>query len=663
MIYDCTNDNQNKNLLNYIDFYSPLEEFKGLNYKIKAFGGINNKLDIDNIPLPGPFTGKFQLTDESVRAGAGVGIGKTGYVGGFVDYNFQSGQIGLGAEFQALNFLSGEGIAHYNWEDDIMDVKLSLGVFDQNIDLVHFEVKDVAHNTIGRGIDEIRNGVDNFIQHVSPEERYKRGLIEEVRNDANNVKDIHGLRDVISKVGENEILIKGNEALYACHQATAQYLDILDNKVNKNTLDIQRHEFILGRHEERLNMHDKILANHENRLNYHDQVLAVHKAMLSRHEMRLNRHEQILNNHENRLNQHDRILAVHSAILSKHEIRLNRHEQILNIHENRLNQHDRILAVHSSILQDHEQKLNMHASAINELYHITNKHSEILNAHGAKINELDHRMFNAENNIVILGKEIDLHSKILSNHDEILRRHDENIQDLYEISNNQQIQLKIHNDIINEHQISIVKLLYGYNGLKERIENDEKVINELGDTISKVINYSVETRDIVDGLTYQTQIHNDLIVQNQNDIVNINKVLEEHWDFIINQSSMLKEIINTVNSQGNILLLHESQIKELQKSMKKIEEDIKNIHGILKNFDERLKKVEKEIEKMKIEYKMDRINDNVNKKVEKLIDKVNTFNDEQLVDFIKCIYIALSTGNYNLAKVEEIVNNILNLRI
>ena len=72
----------------------------------------------------------------------------------------------------------------------------------------------------------------------------------------------------------------------------------------------------------------------------------------------------------------------------------------------------------------------MHASAINELYTITNRQNEILNIHGKKLNELDERMFNAENNIVILGKQIDCHAKILSNHDEILRRHDEKIEDL-----------------------------------------------------------------------------------------------------------------------------------------------------------------------------------------------------------------------------------------
>ena len=502
-----------------------------------ALDGSKYSFGINDIPLGGPFTGKFSISNENVRVGAGVGISDVGYAGGFLDYDFESGQLGVGAEVQVLDCLSAEGIARYNWDDDVINVKASVDIFDQKIDLVNLELKDVAHNTIGKGIDNIRHGIDDFIQHVSPEEREKRRAIEDIRNDAQNIHDFHGLRDIVNKVGENELLVKGNEAMFELHQATANYLQDLDNRTTQNTRDIQRHEYILQKHEDRLNEHDKILANHENRLNRHDRILQVHSAILSNHEKRLNRHEQRLNIHEQRLNRHDRILQVHSAILSNHEKRLNRHERILNIHENRLNEHDRILSIHGSILRDHEQKLNMHASAINNLYDITNQHGQILNIHGKKLNELDERMFNAENNIVLLGKEIDLHSKILANHDEILKNHDESIHELYDITRDQQIQLKIHNNIINEHQKEIVKLNYNYNDLKERVERDEKVINDLGKEVSKVINFSVDTRNIVDGLSYQTQIHKDLIIQNQNDIHDIYKELGNQADYIIAQGN------------------------------------------------------------------------------------------------------------------------------
>ena len=651
------------------------DDFLHPNLPIKA--GLGNKtfqldnilegpkcsFEIENIPLGiGPMTGKFKISDENIRVGAGAGVGKLGYVGGFLDYDFESGQLGVGAEVQFLKGLSAEGLASYNWENDSINVKASLDILDQKIDLVNFEVKDVAQNTVGKAIDNIRNGVDDFIKHVSPEERAKQRFVEELKNDAQNVRDIHGLRDVINKMGENDLAMRGNEAMYQLHYAELNYLAELDHQVNQNTEDIKRHEAILANHENRLNEHDKILANHEKRLDHHEKVLQVHSAILSNHEKRLNRHEIILNNHEKRLNQHERVLQVHSAILSNHEKRLNRHETILNIHENRLNEHDRILSFHGSILRDHEEKLNIHASAINNLYNITNQHGQILNLHSNKLNELDERMYNAENNINILGKEVDVHSKILANHDEILKTHDESINELYGITRDQQIQIKIHNDILNEHQMEIVKLIYNYNDLKKRIENDEKIINDLGVEVSKVINFSVDTRNIVDGLSYQTQIHKDLIIQNHNDIVNVYKELENQADYIITQGNFLKEIANEVYYQKNILQQHEEKIFELQKFVKNMAKDIKNIYEILSNFDKRLSNVEREVNNIKVTIEMKDIKNKVENKVEKLVDKISTFNDNQLVDFIKCMYILLKNDDYNLVKVEEIVKNILILK-
>ena len=638
------------------DFIHPsIPEFKGQlgNKKFQVdstLDGPRCSFEIDDIPLGiGPMTGKFKISNENVRVGAGAGVGKLAYVGGFLDYDFESGQLGVGAEVEFIKGLSAEGLASYNWENDSINFKASLDVFDQKIDLVNFEVKDVAQNTVGKAIDNIRNGVDDFVKHVSPEEKAKQRFAEELKNDARNVRDIHGLRDVINKMGENELAMKGNEAMYQLHYAELNYLNELDHQVNQNTEDIKRHE--------------AILVNHENRLNDHEKVLQVHSAILSNHEKRLNRHEVILNNHEKRLNQHERVLQVHSAILSNHEKRLNRHETILNIHENRLNEHDRILAFHGSILRDHEEKLNSHAAAINNLYNITNQHGQILNLHAEKLNELDERMYNAENNINILGREVDVHSKILANHDEILKNHNESINELYGITRDQQIQLKIHNDILNEHQMEIVKLIYNYNDLKKRIEDDEKIINDLGIEVSKVTNFAVDTRNIVDGLSYQTQIHKDLIIQNHNDIVNVYKELENQADYIIAQGNYLKEIANEVYYQKNILHQHEEKIRELQKFVKNMANDIKNIFEILSNFDKRLSNVEKEINNIKVTMELKDIKNKVENKVEKLVDKINTFNDNQLVDFIKCIYLLLRNGEYNLVKVEEIVKNILVLKL
>ena len=185
----------------------------------------------------------------------------------------------------------------------------------------------------------------------------------------------------------------------------------------------------------------------------------------------------------------------------------------------------------------------------------------------------------------------------------------------------------------------------------------------MGKEVSKVINFSVDTRNIVDGLSYQTQIHKDLIIQNQNDIHDIYKELGNQADYIIAQGNYLKEIANQVSILQNILQQHEEQIKELQKFAKNITQDIKNIYGILNDFDERLSKVEKEIDNMNIKIKLNNIQNKIENRIEKLVDKVNTFNDNQLVDFVKCVYMALGSGNFNLQKLEEIVNNIITLKL
>ena len=111
--------------------------------------------------------------------------------------------------------------------------------------------------------------------------------------------------------------------------------------------------------------------------------------------------------------------------------------------------------------------------------------------------------------------------------------------------------------------------------MKKRIENDEKIINNLGAEVAKVVNFSVETRNIVDGLSYQTQNHKDLIVQNHNDVVNIYKELENQADYIIAHGTFLKEIANEVYYQREILQLYEKKILELQKFVQNMAKESK----------------------------------------------------------------------------------------
>ena len=283
--------------------------------------------------------------------------------------------------------------ANYDWNQDKLDLKLSLNVFDNKFDLFNVEVRDLSQNLMGKPLDTIVNSVEGFYNHVSPQVRERKNKIDELRQQAGNVRDFGGLSDLIRQAGENEIIMKGNEASYQIHMATANFLGNLNQQVNINTENIIRnaqkldeHEDWLKRHDEQIHQHSLQIADHENRLNQHDKIISAHSKLLACHEKRLNQHEHTLN--------------MHSKLLAVHEQRLNRHEAILNNHEKRLNQHESILNLHGSILRNHEDRLNQHAKAINDLYSIANEHNKILNLHGQKINELDERMFNAEKNIL-----------------------------------------------------------------------------------------------------------------------------------------------------------------------------------------------------------------------------------------------------------------------
>jgi hypothetical protein len=192
MLYNNTGDK----IEDCIDPLNPLEPPKP---KISA-----------QIPIGGAFTGKFSLSEEEIRVGAGVGIGETGYVGGYVNYDFEKGQFGLGAEAEAFGGnLKGEALAGYDWENDKLDFKLSATLFDNKIDLVNFEAKDVAHNLIGKPLDDMVNGIQGIYNHISPQAREYANFVSDLRNKADEVRDIGGLGDIIRLAGENESKMKG----------------------------------------------------------------------------------------------------------------------------------------------------------------------------------------------------------------------------------------------------------------------------------------------------------------------------------------------------------------------------------------------------------------------------------------------------------------------
>ena len=608
------------------------------------------------IPISGPLTGKFKYSEDEVRVGLGAGVGKAGYVGGFVNYDMKTGQVGVGAEAEAFGgIVQGEALAGYNFQEDKLDLKLSASILDNKIDIVNFEVKDIAHNMIGKPLDALANTAESFYNHVSPQARANAAFVNDLREIAGNVKDISGLSDIIRFAGENEDKMKGSLASFQLIKATNNYLVQLDDRVSTNTRNIAinsqridfQHEWI-KQHDIELKKQAKQIAIHDIRLDLHDKILAIHTNILNCHEKRLNEHEYLLN--------------VHSKMLAAHESRLNRHEAILNTHEKRLNQHENILNFHGTVLREHEARLNQHAAAINNLFSIAKDFNKILNIHGQKINELDERMFYAEKNIVALNKQVNIHSEILSQHGEILQTQGQCIKELYDVANGQQIQLNQHEQLINAHQTAIVELCYDFHGLKDRVNKDEKVINRIGEELSKVINYSIDTRNVVQGLSQQTQIHRDLIVQNYESIKEVKEELRNQAKFILYQQEFMKDIAKQVDLQWLIIEQHDKEIKELTQFVNVLSNEIENIHNEIDDLKNKINNIEKkmtvEIEKQ-MKYKQEK--KEIEERVNKLIDTVDNFDDNKKWDFIKCMYIAINMGVYNLQQMEIVVKNILKI--
>ena len=84
----------------------------------------------------------------------------------------------------------------------------------------------------------------------------------------------------------------------------------------------------------------------------------------------------------------------------------------------------------------------------------------------------------------------------------------------------------------------------------------------MGETISKVINYVANTQSIVDGLCYTSQLHDNLIFQNHNDIIELKKEIENQRDYLLSRNEILKDLIKEINHQRAILRLHDESIKK-----------------------------------------------------------------------------------------------------
>ena len=562
---------------------------------------------MENIPITTGMTANFKITDENARVGVGTGNSNTLYAEVYGEVNWEKGNISVGGEIKFCKHFSTDVSAGYNFSEDTLNLKLQFKAFGVKINLIEWEFKDIAHNTIGRCLDSYVDSLDVMYKSISLTERERQQKAIAIKNKVDEgIQDIEALKEIININGENE-KIKSIESSYHLQRGVVKYFGHLENNINQNRNDIERHYDLTKNFGIRLGIQE-------------GRIIKV----------------------ENRLSGVENSLIIHDRIIHEYERRINRMETIFNIHENRLNEHDRILTYHDSLIQNH---------------------TEILNFHTNILNQLDKRMYNIENNIVLLKEGINLNSKIISSHEERIRMQHKDIQELFKITNYQQTELKIQNEKIFEHQKAIVNLIYDYNNLKNKVENDEKVLYNLGETISKVINYAANTQSIVDGLCYTSQLHDNLIFQNHNDIIELKKEIENQRDYLLSRNEILKDLIKEINHQGAILRLHDESIKNLENFMKNADREIKNIYKEIPNLKKMIEKIKNEKEQIVLKNEIDEKNDLIDEEVKKLKEIISGFNKNQIAYFMKCIYISLHTGNFSFYKIGEIIKQLIKFNV
>ena len=135
--------------------------------------------------------------------------------------------------------------------------------------------------------------------------------------------------------------------------------------------------------------------------------------------------------------------------------------------------------------------------------------------------------------------------------------------------------------------------------------------------------------------------------------------MRNHIKIIVEQQEFMKEMAKRINLQWDVLERHDREIKELKEFVIDLSKEIGNIYSeidLLKNrLDELERKMGEEITK-KINYQKEK--NKIEEKVNALIEKVDDFDVNKKWDFIKCMYMAINMGVYNLHQMEIVVKNI-----
>ena len=125
----------------------------------------------------------------------------------------------------------------------------------------------------------------------------------------------------------------------------------------------------------------------------------------------------------------------------------------------------------------------------------------------------------------------------------------------------------------------------------------------------------------------------------------------------------LKDISKSLDLNQEIIEIQEKDINEIKQFAQNLSDEIRNIYEQIDELKNKLSDVEKNFDTVLIAKRIKKIKKDkkhIKERINELIENVDDFDEKQKPDFIKCMFMAINNGTYNLEHLEKVAENIAN---
>jgi len=126
---------------------------------------------------------------------------------------------------------------------------------------------------------------------------------------------------------------------------------------------------------------------------------------------------------------------------------------------------------------------------------------------------------------------------------------------------------------------------------------------------------------------------------------------------------LLKNISKSLDLNWEIIEIQENDINEIKQFAQNLSDEIRNIYEQIDELKNKLSDVEKNFDTVLIAKRIKKIKKDkkhIKERINELIENVDDFDEKQKSDFIKCMFMAINNGTYNLEHLEKVAENIAN---